>query len=71
MKSGFRASGITPVDREQILKRLPDGRKEKESEKPDVSGNNWAATLQTYLEQSRAQDTGSQREEKKLSVPAG
>lgn len=63
--------GITPVDREQILKRLPDGRKEKERENPDVSGNNWAATLQTYLQQSRAQDTGSQREEKKLSVPAG
>lgn len=29
LKSGFRASGFTSVDREQILKRLPDGRKEK------------------------------------------
>lgn len=72
LKSGFRASGITPVDREQILKRLPDGRKEKERENPDVSGNNWAATLQTYLQQSRALDTEPVKEKKKkLSVPAG
>lgn len=71
--SGFRGSGISPLDREQVLKRLPSGPKEKDGETLNDSGNTWAASLQSFLAKSRVEETTQPAKErkKKLNVPPG
>lgn len=72
LKSGFRAAGIVPLDRQQVLKRIPDDRKNKESEDLD-SSNNWVQSFETFLKESRKKETEpiKNRKKRKLNVPAG
>lgn len=81
LKSGFKGTGIVPLDRNEILKMLPDGaatanstssRSQTRSENLN-SSNNWTDSIKAFYEESRKKDTEplTQRKKKKLNVPAG
>ncbi|XP_046689276.1 MFS-type transporter clz9-like [Homalodisca vitripennis] len=76
--SGFKATGIVPLDRQQVLKRLPKVTKNDDtnSEKDLNSSNaesDWVETFKSYLGDSRKKETQPTRKmkKKKLNVPAG
>ncbi|KAK3923582.1 Jerky protein homolog-like [Frankliniella fusca] len=50
--SGFRACGIVPLDKNAVLKRLPQPPAQLIS--PEEVGNSWANTLVTHLQTTRA-----------------
>ena len=71
IKSGFRASGIVPIDRDQVLKRLPQKKKHNLMTKKPLlnnSGVEWALTFENFLEESHRKETEPL---KKLNVPPG
>lgn len=52
IKSGFQGAGIVPLDREQVLKRLPSKTNQTNNESSDCSSN-WVSTFENYLEERR------------------
>lgn len=62
--SGFRACGIIPFDRNQVLKRLPDSKTEDNKEV-------WSAAFEETLRSAREAQPTRQRRNKKNKVPAG
>lgn len=81
LKSGFKAAGIVPIDRNEILKRLPDGDATAKSNSscPQTvsqelnSSNNWTDSIKAFFEESRKRETEplKQQKKRKLNVPAG
>lgn len=71
VKSGFRGAGLIPLNREEVLKRLP-GKKAVEEDKEN-DNTAWVSTFQEYLEECRRKETDGLRKQtkKKLNVPAG
>lgn len=64
--AGFRACGIVPLDRQQVLKRLP-----RQNTRED-NGPAWCEAFTGHLQQLRSNDTQPKRQRrKKLSVPPG
>lgn len=49
LKSGFKGSGLYPIDRNQVLKRLPDDIPEIEAEDPGVIDNAFKIFLRNLL----------------------
>lgn len=70
IKAGFRGSGIIPLDRNQVLKRLPHVITVEENEK---KGNDWVETFKIYLKGVRAQETQPKRQlkKKRLNIEPG
>lgn len=73
LKSGFKGTGIVPLDRNEILKRLPDGaatanstssRSQTRSENLN-SSNNWTDSIKAFYEESRKKDTEPLTQRKK------
>lgn len=68
--SGFSGAGIVPLDRNQVLKRLP-----QKASTPCQSDSSveWVNTFKTYMKECRMQETQPLRKpsRKKLNVPAG
>lgn len=81
LKSGFKGAGVVPLDRNEILKRLPDGAATANSTSSCSqtgseelnSSNNWTDSIKAFFEESRKKATEplTQRTKKKLNVPAG
>lgn len=81
LKSGFKAAGIVPLDRKEILKRLPDVDATAKSNSicPQTaseelnSSNNWTDSIKAFFENSRRRETEplKHRKKRKLNVPAG
>lgn len=82
LKSGFKGAGIVPLDRNEILKRLPDGAAtanstsscSKTGSEELNSSNNWTDSIKAFFEESRKKVTEpltTQRQKKKLNDPAG
>lgn len=71
--SDFKGSALIPLDREQVLQRLPQRTQASESQAANQDNSMiWVATFQEYLEGSRKQETvGLRKAKKKLNVPAG
>lgn len=72
--SGFKGAGLIPLNREEVLKRLP--RKNEVADQGDKEDDNsmiWVSTFEEYLEESRRKKTEGIRgnRQKKLNVPAG
>lgn len=75
IRSGFSGAGIVPLDRNQVLKRLPPelvGQKASTSSQSD-SSIEWVNTFKTYMKECRMKETQPLRmpSKKKLNVPAG
>lgn len=64
--SGFKGAGLIPLNREEVLKRLP--RKNEVSDQGDKEDDNsmiWVTTFEEYLEESRRKETKGIRKQKK------
>ncbi|XP_039291350.1 uncharacterized protein LOC120353005 [Nilaparvata lugens] len=61
--SGFRATGIHPIDVEQVLKQLPISNQDQEER-----GRNWCGTLETFLKESRMTETSSNVKQRKKRI---
>ncbi|KAG5863112.1 hypothetical protein JTB14_014932 [Gonioctena quinquepunctata] len=68
--SGFKGAGLIPLNREEVLKRLP-GKKTVEG-KENVN-TAWVTTFQEYSEECRRKETDGLRKltKNKFNVPAG
>lgn len=70
--SGFKGAGLIPLNRDEVLKRLPRKRDLTDTEEANNS-TAWVASFEEYLEESRKKETEGVRKQpkKKLNVPAG
>jgi hypothetical protein len=70
--SGFKGAGLIPLNRDEVLKRLPRKCDLTDIEEADNSIA-WVASFEEYLEESRKKETEGVRKQpkKKLNVPAG
>lgn len=68
LKAGFKACGIFPIDREQVLKRLPKPTAVCQQTQQE---ENWRSTFETFLKETRESETRQKVKKKKLSVPPG
>ncbi|XP_063237501.1 uncharacterized protein LOC134539411 [Bacillus rossius redtenbacheri] len=70
LKSGFKKSGIFPVDKQKVLESLPSTSSANES---DVVTATVAlkSSFEAFLQQSREKETGVKQRKKKLIVNAG
>lgn len=73
LKSGFKGAGIVPLDRQQVLKRLPGGKAQNNCENDADSSTKWVDSFKSYLDESRRKETEPLRKikKRKLNVPAG
>lgn len=53
IQAGFRASGLIPLDREQVLERLPKQSAEGEIE----NSQEWVSSFKEFLQESRPKET--------------
>lgn len=70
--SGFKGAGLIPLNREEVIKRLPLKRDVTDTGEADNSFA-WVASFEEYLDESRKKETEGVRKQpkKKLNVPAG
>lgn len=57
LKSGFKGAGIVPLNRNEILKRLPDGDTTAKSNEELNLSNSWTDSIKAFFEESRKKDT--------------
>lgn len=70
IKAGFKATGLVPLDRQQVLKRLP--RTTVLSQSNDENNITWVSSLETLLQEKRSNETQPMKQKKKkLNIPAG
>lgn len=68
IKAGFLASGLIPVDRQRVLKRLPPDA----SEQNPTADTSWTSTFVTFLDKARNTNTPSRKNRgKKLNIVPG
>jgi hypothetical protein len=73
IKAGFRACGLIPLDRQQVLKRLPNKGQQPSTSAPTEPGSTWTSVLANHLSDTRSNivDINPKARGKKFPVPAG
>lgn len=71
--AGFRGCGYVPLDREQVLKRLPaESTGTTPQRTSDNSNSDWNVSFETFLSDFRKKETNPTRQvRKKINLPAG
>ncbi|KAJ2939488.1 hypothetical protein O0L34_g6309 [Tuta absoluta] len=68
IRAGFKGSGLVPLNRQQVLKRLPQTKSCARAE----SSQEWVASFKEFLQETRAKETQTTRtKKKKLNVKPG
>ncbi|KAG5884801.1 hypothetical protein JTB14_010864 [Gonioctena quinquepunctata] len=69
--SGFKGAGLIPLNREEVLKRLPGKKAVEEGKENDNTA--WLTTFQEYLEEYRRKESDGlgKQTKNKSNVPAG
>lgn len=70
--SGFKTSGIYPLDKKMILKKLPTFQTNFDESRTDgeKNGSNCGETFEQFLSESRTSETKNLRKKKRKKVSA-
>ncbi|KAJ4436111.1 hypothetical protein ANN_18738 [Periplaneta americana] len=69
LKSEFRACSIHPIDRQQVLKRIPV--QNSSTSIPDGTGKQWRRSLQEFLSATRTSENTTKTKNCRTGIAAG